>query len=192
MSSLLSQISNSKDWRLYRASKGPLFGAWNAKALTHVNANVDTEAKYRTWISIASWNEEELSTLMQMCTVEQSTVKQNTVYGSQLWAGTRSYQRPLEVSDPITHHSSHHHSSLQNNSFHHRLFQQYRQALKECKGIFVTVFRSKLSCEAKQLIGKVSWVVRTFNLEDTRSPTDNGHVTQKSAINPNTKPNFLI
>jgi len=26
-SSLLSQISNSKDWRLYWASKGPLFGA---------------------------------------------------------------------------------------------------------------------------------------------------------------------
>ena len=35
-SSLLSKISNSKDWRLYWSSKGPLFDAWNARALTHV------------------------------------------------------------------------------------------------------------------------------------------------------------
>ena len=34
--SLLNQISNSKDWRLYWASKGLLFGAWYARALTHV------------------------------------------------------------------------------------------------------------------------------------------------------------
>ena len=39
--SLLSQISNSKDRFFYWASKGPLFCAWNARALTHVT--------YFTW-----------------------------------------------------------------------------------------------------------------------------------------------
>ena len=34
------------------------------------------------------------------------------------------------------------------------------------------VFRSNLSCEAKQLIGEVNWVARTSSLDDTRSPTD--------------------